>query len=503
MKNEVFLIRIGKDYTLYNNEVCRTLNYEEMAKFLYSQKVKVIVAEFNEDINDLINYGISNETMHIRITEHKSKIYKVQFGKATILSLYNYLPDSESIKVALDNTALLIVYNQIKGYFNTILHSIGAHKTAERLENLYTVSQIAFEALKETSSYSKLCKKTTKTEYDKYKTAYRAGFVLARPGVYDQVHQIDKISAYPSVYSYTCLPIGRPFTIPSQSALKHVNFYIVNITTRFKLKKGYIPFISIPLYYGISEYVEETDEYINLTLSKRDFELFQEYYDAEIIFNWADGWRTTNNLFANYGSQVYNYKSNSDGIYRAIAKYLLNTPYGKFGKNGKITEYAYQIENGERKKKIIKQSIKSSCLENLPLAIAITSEVRYQLLCKAKEISFDKIIYMHTDSIKGFFDTSHENGYKMGDWKVERTATKMAIREKMRYARFYLDERIENGEYVPYYIADYTVSGVKKEIIKNIYSKEFNSVFLPDIIKSFMSDKAFESNVFDSENLTE
>lgn len=194
---------------------------------------------------------------------------------------------------------------------------------------------------------------------------YRGGWCYVVKGKENRVLRngftIDVNSLYPSVMvseSKNRYPVGLPQWwvgdyIPEEAKQKD-KYYFIHIKTRFKLKKGYLPFIQIKdnLLYNPRENLESSDYYdkktktyyryyynenkevkdtvVDLYLTMTDYDLLQEHYnlyDTVIV----DGCYFNTNLYL-FDDYIYKYrdiKVKSKGAKRQIAKLLLNNLYGK------------------------------------------------------------------------------------------------------------------------------------------------------------------------------
>lgn len=197
--------------------------------------------------------------------------------------------------------------------------------------------------------------------------SYRGGWCYVAKGYENKVITtggitIDVNSLYPSMMhseSGNYYPIGLPTFwagnyIPECVKYKH-RYYFVKIRCRFKLRKGFLPFIQIKdnfLYKG-NECLETADIYdlktgtykeyyinpngekipatVELTLTMTDYKLFLEHYETKELEILSGCWFETEiGLFDRYINKYKKIKQNSEGAYRELAKLFLNNLYGKF-----------------------------------------------------------------------------------------------------------------------------------------------------------------------------
>ena len=199
--------------------------------------------------------------------------------------------------------------------------------------------------------------------------SYKGGWCYLVKGKENKVFHngttADVNSLYPSMMSSESgnkYPTGLPYFwkgnyIP-EAALQDESYYFIRIKTRFKLKKGYLPFIQIKgnrNYKGTEclttsdLYDKETGKYKNfyydlkgelhdtrvtLTLTMTDFILIREHYIL-IDFEILDGcyFKAEIGIFDDYINKYKEIKLNSKGAERELAKLFLNNLYGKMASN--------------------------------------------------------------------------------------------------------------------------------------------------------------------------
>lgn len=273
----------------------------------------------------------------------------------------------------------------------------------------------------------------------------------------------DVNSLYPSMMhseSGNYYPVGEPTFwrgnyIPEE-AKQRDKFYFVRIRTRFKIKRGYLPFIQVKdnhLYkanvclttsdiqsrergpmYGkyYSEYIDfdgvVKKATLTLTLTQTDWILINEHYtliDCEIL----DGcyFRAYKGLFDDYIDKYKKIKQESKGAVRQIAKLFLNNLYGKMATS---TDSSFKLAYTKEDDSIGFYSI----MENdkkpgyIPIGSAITSYARNFTIRAAQKNYHGKnkpgFIYADTDSIhcdlppdKLIGITVHETNFCC--WKLE------------------------------------------------------------------------------------
>lgn len=424
-------------YLLEHDIPCEIL---EKKSILYSVKV------FDIDLRDTMNFFGNMSVKDVGETYNKTYFktlidYNVTEGhQATDEELAYCINDCRVIEEGLN----AFYENSI-----SVLKSAGAYNTILKIEKKLTLSSIAFEAFKELSDFDLLCPKTTVTEYNSYKGAYRGGYVGSWPkGIVRNVHMIDCNSMYPYVYCTKPMPFGRGMKCQSIENCRQYNFYIVNIDIKFELKNGYIPIIGggIGRYGGTEYYASSNGEFLNYTFCSVDLNLIEQFYDCEYYFRYGVGFETKPEFFKAYGDAFIIEKQNSRGARRIVAKRFLNSPYGKTSMNGvnEIVEYFIDPEIKAVRRVVKGFTCDDEAFQYLPIAIAITAYARELLLTTAASIGFDRVHYMDTDSIKFSGDIPTNiviDPEILGAWKDEGTAVYFKTISPKKYVYWDKDSR--------------------------------------------------------------
>lgn len=318
---------------------------------------------------------------------------------------YNHNPTKAEIEYCIMDC--MVLEEGLTNYMNNlhqILIDAGAVKSATKIWKKLTNAGISFEAFKELSDYELVCPKTSRAEYELYKMAYRGGYVYSRPkGIMTDIQMIDCNSMYPYMYATIEMPYGKGYTCRSESDLYLYKFFIIGINIQYELKEGYIPIIGggIGKYGGILYKSSSKGEFEYLVVSNKDFELIKRFYNIEYEFVFGVGFDTKPEFFKKYADTFIAVKNREQGVKRAVAKNLLNSPYGKTAENGYEEIYEYSINDDEVvSREVVGFKLEEHRYQYLPIAIAITSSARYYLLTTAESIGFDNVYYMDTDSIK-------------------------------------------------------------------------------------------------------
>lgn len=295
--------------------------------------------------------------------------------------------------------------------------------------------------------------------------SYKGGWCYLVKGkankVYSKGITLDVNSLYPSMMSsesFNLFPVGNPVFwsgnyLPKKASSLEAYFF-VRIKTCFKLKDGYLPFISIkgsPLYdpnmslETSDVFNKKTGEYdhyyvdiegnvkkaqVTLTLTCTDFFLMHEHYtlyDYEILDGCYFATATPDLLFDDYIDKYKKIKMNSTGAIRELAKLFLNNLYGKLATTiDSSFKVAYLDEDGNVKFKSIKEKNKKGGY--IPIGSAITSYAR-EFTIRAAQANYHGVdkggfIYADTDSIHCDLDIKDVKGVELSDtefckWKCE------------------------------------------------------------------------------------
>ena len=364
---------------------------------LYSCKL------FNIELRDSLNFlNMSLKEVGENYCENYKKTsidYNVDFNhKATPEEIEYCFNDCYVLEEGLNN------------YFKTlqiVLIENNCPNSAKMVGRKLTNAGIAFEAFKELSLFSECCPKTTQAQYELWKRAYHGGLVYSNPrGIVTNVQMIDCNSMYPYIYSKIDMPYGSPIKFKCFEQLEKYKFYIVKIYIKYDLKPGYIAIIGggFGKYGGIEYKKTSNGEYEELIVCNTDLNLIKQFYycDIKLVVGWA--FETKPEFFKEYADVFIKVKNEnpSGSVKRAVAKILLNSPYGKTAMNGfnEIKNWFIDEKTNTIESEVVGYNLDKETYQYLPMAIQITAGARELLLTTAVSIGFDKIHYMDTDSIK-------------------------------------------------------------------------------------------------------
>lgn len=403
-----------------------------------------------------IQYYLIKHNIRCDILEKKGTIYSAKFFQVELRDSLNFMPMTlrevgENYCTTYKKTS--IDYNVSRGHVATseetiycindcrvleegltnylgtlcdVLTNAGAVVSASKVYKKLTNAGIAYEAFRELSDFDHCCPKTTQREYNLFKGAYHGGYVYSKPeGIVKDVMMIDCNSMYPYMYSTIEMPYGKAYVATSEEDMLRWKFYITKVLIKYELKPGYIAIIGGGVgKYGSTEYKSTSNGlFEELVVCSTDFDLIKEFYNIEYSFVWGVGFNTKPEFFKAYADTFIAVKNKEKGIKRAVAKVLLNSPYGKTAMNGFNEIKKYDIDEIRKcvVSKVVGYEVNDDIFQYLPIAIAITASARSYLLNTAKKIGFENVCYMDTDSIKF---KNKETGIQydpniLGAWKNE------------------------------------------------------------------------------------
>lgn len=248
----------------------------------------------------------------------------------------------------------------------------------------------------------------------------------------------DVNSLYPSQMYYQPLPFGKPIKFNGKYVEdKDYPLYTQHIRCEFILKEGYIPTIQLKnqgLMFKQNEYLKSSKgEMVDLYLTNIDLKLIEEHYDLYDV-EYVGGWkfRSKVGMFKEFIDKWMLVKATNKGAIRMLAKLMLNSLYGKFATNPKVTgKVPYLKEDGSNGFTLPKDENGNVVDEfkdpvYTPIGVFVTSYAR-NLTIRTAQKCYDRIIYCDTDSIhlegteipEVIKDVIDDN--KLGYWKHEST----------------------------------------------------------------------------------
>ena len=282
---------------------------------------------------------------------------------------------------------------------------------------------------------------------------------------------------------YEPMPYGDPVYFEGEyQEDKLYNLYIQNLTCSFKIKKGKIPTIQIKknICFKENEYLESSDgEIVLLSLTNVDLKLFFEHYNVDNL-EYINGFKfkSKNGFFTNYVDKWTERKiqakhEGNSGMYQ-ISKIMLNSLYGKFALNPKVsTKEPYLLSDG-----IVRYTNNDEEEREpiyLPVGSFITSYARNKTIRTSQAIKDysiehygkDLYIYSDTDSIhtllpieecKKFCDI---DDFELSKWKHESDFTKARFIRQKTYIEE-IDDKLK-----------VTCAGMPKMIVEKVTWENF------------------------------
>lgn len=290
--------------------------------------------------------------------------------------------------------------------------------------------------------------------------SYRGGFTYLNPLYKDKVTgrgvTLDVNSLYPSCQRNELQPFGQAVLFDGKYEYDPVHpLYIQKISCKFELKNGKIPSIQIKNSFSFiaNEYLESSnDEYVELTLTKPDYELFTEQYDV-IDPKYLGGFKFMAHrgyfdcYIDHWMEQKIQASKDKNPAQRQIAKLCLNSLYGRFALSIECRKKTPIIDHKE-KLNFVNEMPEEREPVYIPVASFITAYGRNKTIRTSQKIrdwslehkGFDAYIYSDTDSIKALLtDEDIEelkkvieiDDYKLGAWALEEHFDRfLGIRQK-------------------------------------------------------------------------
>lgn len=318
---------------------------------------------------------------------------------------------------------------------DVMIMNIALNKFFNKYKNLDKVLTIGSYALKnfkeETGFKSKLYKRYfPKIEDDVFfRRAYKGGWCYVNDKIQDiplynldgQVYDVNSLYPYVMTLEY---PRGDPIPINEfDSILKSEYPYYVEFEATFHLRKNKFPFLQDKnTLFSRYSHVKETDIPLNMVLSRPDFEIFNECYEAD-YFQFIKGYyfKEVCSPFIPYIEKWFSEKKEAklknDKVSLIFSKLMLNSLYGKFAQNP--IKYSKNIIVDEN-------SYHYETFEDLGrggyivIGAYITAYAR-SITVRAANKNYKKFLYSDTDSVhlSGKAVGIEIDKYKLGAWDNE------------------------------------------------------------------------------------
>lgn len=274
------------------------------------------------------------------------------------------------------------------------------------------------------------------------RSAYKGGWVYcAKPGDYNGSICFDVNSLYPYVMFSYPLPCGQPLWFDGPYTLDaDYPLFIISFYADFKLKPGMLPTLQLKhsRWHCDTDYITEHQGLAlqePVTMTSVDYELFLKHYDVfECSFIGGYKFKQINHVFNDYISHWMHIKETSFGGKRTLAKLMLNSLYGKFGKNPDTTRKDVAFYDNKIHTLTAQKELSDTVY--VPLAAFVTAYARQHTICAAQQ-NFGRFIYADTDSLHlmGHDMPEHVEIHdsKLGAWKIEYCAVRSRYLKPKRY----------------------------------------------------------------------
>lgn len=272
------------------------------------------------------------------------------------------------------------------------------------------------------------------------RASYRGGWVYCKePGSYENTVCYDVNSLYPYAM-LNPMPYGQPQYFAGEYVPDpDYPLYVISFKADFVIKPNMLPTIQLKhsRFHSDTEYVTQhfglASEDV-ITLTSIDFEMFKSHYDIlEIEFVGGYKFKQIHDVFKPYIDHWSHIKANSTGGVRTLAKRMLNSLYGKFGKNPNTTRKDL-IYDGKIRTKTAPTEFSDPVY--IPIASFVTAYAR-KITISAAQSLYQYFIYADTDSLhlKGCPDNLpiivHDSD--LGAWKVEYKSVRAKYLKAKRY----------------------------------------------------------------------
>lgn len=387
--------------------------------------------------------------------------------------------------------ALEVQFNQGLTKMTTGSDSLGGFKdiiSKKQFENLFPV--LSFE------------------EDHELRKAYRGGFTwLNRAYANKWVGEgivFDVNSLYPSQMYIRELPYGFPIKFKGEYEWdEKYPLHIQILECEFLIHDKKIPTIQIKKHFNFkgTEYLESSDgERVTLYVTNIDLELIREHYEIhEPVY--LGGWkfRSKVGIFKEFIDK-WTFIKNDSGTSKAkrlLAKLMLNSLYGKFASNPKVTGKIPRLRPDGSTVLELPRDDEGKIIEEYkdpvytPMGIFITSWARYTCITTAQKC-YDRIIYCDTDSIHLTGTEVPEaiadivDPKKLGYWKHEGTFK----RAKFIRQKTYLEQYDVSKDDWDYLYFKKLLKG--KQVKVKMPRPDVKCAGMPERIKRFVSWNNFE-----------
>lgn len=268
------------------------------------------------------------------------------------------------------------------------------------------------------------------------------GSIIRPAGGKGYVYDVN--SLYPSVMYNHMYPVGYPMEYDGVEFYDHIDqCYIVHGSFWFSVKPGHIPFVQIKHNrWRDNEYIRDSEGYVELTLTRPDYELLMEQYDMvmEPYIDKCWVFQAYDHLFNDYIDYWYNLKANAPNkVIRLICKLMLNNLYGKFATSPYKTQAHFQLDKNSKLVITSTSSIESPVY--IPVGSFITAYAR-GVTVRAAQKNYEHFLYADTDSLHldAPADGIEVDAKKLGAWKNESNWSVARFVRQKTYVELTIEE---------------------------------------------------------------
>jgi hypothetical protein len=282
------------------------------------------------------------------------------------------------------------------------------------------------------------------------RSAYRGGYTYVNPEIRGvdvgpgDVYDVN--SMYPWAMRTQLMPFGMPSYFDDLNFdKKKFPLYVVRCLVDFGKRDGMLPVINYRMSrFPVSQYIEESDGFIELCLTDLDLELLHQHHNVfELQVLEVVAFRGANGMFDDYIDYWSKVKAESTGARREIAKLMQNSLYGKFAKNEDVTQRIPKLVDGKIKLELGPEETSPTCY--VPIGAYTTAWARTNLLNSITRVG-DRFLYCDTDSlhVSGIEPVDLDiHPSELGKWKHELRF----IRARYVQPKTYIEEYVgDDGE---------------------------------------------------------
>ena len=306
--------------------------------------------------------------------------------------------------------------------------------------------------------------------------AYKGGYTYANPVYQNKIINagcvFDVNSLYPDVMYHKPMPYGVPVFFHGQYEDDEAYpLYIQNITCHCKLKSEHLPTLQIKnnMHFNATQYLSETDGYVDLSLTNVDLAILHEHYNLDIMsFNGGYKFKSMIGMFNTYidywMEQKHIAEDNDNEGLRTLAKLMLNSLYGKTATNPNVTGKFPYYDNG-----IVRYEMGEPEWRKPVYTAAgafITAWARDKTI-RAAQGNYKRFLYCDTDSIH-LLGLEHPTNIEidrteLGAWKHEYDFTQAKFIRAKTYVEIVNEKTVVKCAGLP--------DGVKNQITLDNFNK--------------------------------